>query len=178
MTLLKSAPVIETLRLKLRAHRREDLQSCFSMWADPKVVQFIGGKPSTEQQTWARILNYAGLWSLLGFGYWAIEEKVSGDFVGELGFADFKRDISPSLDGVPEVGWALAAPFHDQGYATEALHAVLQWGDQNLLAPRTACIIHPDNLISIRLAEKCRFIKTQPTTYLGQPTILFSRAQF
>ena len=44
-----------------------------------------------------------GLWSLLGFGYWAIEEKAAGGFVGELGFADFKRDIEPSLGRIAQV---------------------------------------------------------------------------
>src|SRR5258708_19773253 len=95
------------------------------MWADPSVTRFIGGKMFTPEEVWARLLRYAGLWSLLGFGYWAIEERTTGDFVGELGFADFKHDIVPSLDDRPELGWALASRVHGKGYATEAVPPAL-----------------------------------------------------
>jgi len=95
-------PVVETARLRLRGHRLDDLDECMAMWADPIVTRFIGGKPSTQQQTWARVLGYVGHWSLLGFGYWAIEEKASGRFIGEIGFADFKREIAAPMKDVPE----------------------------------------------------------------------------
>jgi RimJ/RimL family protein N-acetyltransferase len=61
----------------------------------------------------------------LSYGYWAVEEKTSGRYVGELGFADFKRDIVPSIEGMPELGWALVPQFHGKGYATEALRAAV-----------------------------------------------------
>ncbi len=66
------------------------------MWADPEVTRYIGGKPLTEEESWARLLRYVGHWSLLGFGYWVVEEKTTGNFIGEVGFADYKRDL-PSL---------------------------------------------------------------------------------
>src|ERR1700736_1329189 len=114
---MMTAPTIETARLLLRAHRPADFAARVAMWTDPVVTRFIGGKPSTEQQTWARLLNYAGHWALLGFGYWAIEEKASGAFIGELGFADFKREIDPAMRDVPELGWTLASAAHGRGYA-------------------------------------------------------------
>src|SRR5215469_12995657 len=84
---LSTIPVLETERLRLRRHRVEDLADCLSLWGDPDVTRFIGGTPASEEEVWARILRYAGLWSLLGFGYWRIEEKASRGFVGEVGFA-------------------------------------------------------------------------------------------
>jgi len=90
-------PVIETTRLILRGHRLDDFPDCAAMWADPIVTRHIGGRPFTEEETWARFLRYVGHWSVLGFGYWAIEEKDTATFVGELGFADFKRDIRRSI---------------------------------------------------------------------------------
>ncbi|HEV7178226.1 MAG TPA: GNAT family N-acetyltransferase, partial [Candidatus Baltobacteraceae bacterium] len=116
-------PVIETDRLLLRAHRLDDFPASLAMWTDPIVVKHIGGVPSTEQASWFRLMRYLGQWPLLGFGYWAIEEKSSGAFAGDIGFADFKRDIQPSIAGVPELGWALPTPMHGKGYATEAARA-------------------------------------------------------
>jgi len=168
-------PVIETPRLILRGHRLADFRDCAAMWADPIVTRHIGGKPFSEEDTWARFLRYAGHWLLLGFGYWAIDEKDSGSFVGELGFADYKRDITPSLKGTPELGWALASEAHGKGYATEAVRAALTWGEERFASARTVCIIHPENLASIRVAEKCGYREFQRTTYKGHATIIFDR---
>ena len=149
--------MLETARLRLRPHRLADLADLLAMWSDPAVTRYIGGKPSSEQQVWMRILGYTGHWALLGFGYWVVEEKASGAFAGELGFADYKRPIAASMRGFPELGWALAPHAHGRGYATEALRAALAWGDAHLLSARTVCLIDPENAPSIRVAEKCGY---------------------
>jgi RimJ/RimL family protein N-acetyltransferase len=167
-------PVLETERLKLRGHRVEDFVHCAAMWADPEVTRYIGGKPYTEEESWARLLRYAGHWSLLGFGYWVVEEKSAGHFVGEVGFADYKRDL-PALRGIPEIGWAFTTQARGKGYATEAVRAAVAWGDAHFPSPRTACIIHPENIASMRVAEKCNYREFQRTTYKSHPTIMFVR---
>ena len=82
---LSSAPTVETTRLKLRAHTLADFPDSFAMWADPDVARFIGGKPSTKEESWQRFQRYPGHWALMGFGYWLIEEKATGRFAGEMG---------------------------------------------------------------------------------------------
>ena len=171
----REVPVIETERLRMRCHRLDDFSDCAAMWADPGVTRHIGGKPFSEEEAWTRLLRYVGHWSLLGFGYWAIEEKATGNFAGELGFADYKRDIEPSLTGMPESGWVLASRVHGKGYATEAVRAAIAWGEKHFGSTRTVCLIHPENLPSIRVAAKCGYREFQRTTYKGQPTILFAR---
>lgn len=168
-------PVIETERLKLRGHRLDDFTHCAAMWADPNVTKHIGGKPFTEEESWTRLLRYVGHWALLGFGYWVVEEKMTDNFIGEVGFADYKRDIEPSLRGMPEIGWVFASQAHGKGYATEAIHAVATWGDEHFLSARTACIIDPENLKSVRVALKCGYRELQATTYKGHPTVIFVR---
>ena len=172
---LIKVPVLETERLKLRGHRLDDFVKCAAMWADPVVTRFIGGKPLSEEEAWTKFLRYAGHWSLLGFGYWVVEEKATGKFVGEIGFADYKRDLQPSLKGAPEIGWVLATAFHGRGYATEAVRAVVEWGGAHFEQARTSCIIAPDNLASIRVAEKCGYRQSQLATYKGHPVLIFVR---
>ena len=166
---------METERLTLRRHRVTDLDDCVAMWADPRVTRHIGGRPFTAEEVWTKLLRYAGHWSLLGFGYWVAHEKESGRFVGEVGFADFKRDLVPSLDDRPELGWALASRAHGKGYATEAVRAALAWGDAHFGSKPTVCLIHPDNLPSLRVAAKAGYRELERTTYKGQPTIIFGR---
>lgn len=168
-------PGLETERLRLRGHRLDDFAKCAAMWADPVAVRFIGGKPLSEEEAWTRFLRYAGHWAVLGFGYWLAEEKATGKFIGEVGFADYKREIEPSLKGVPEVGWVLASTAHGNGFATEAVRAVVKWGDGRFEGAPTACIIAPDNLASIRVAEKCGYRQTRVATYKGHSTLMFER---
>jgi RimJ/RimL family protein N-acetyltransferase len=175
MSTRTTVPTLTTQRLVLRGHRTEDFADSAAMWADPQVTRFIGGKPLSPEDVWKKILQYAGHWSLMGFGYWVIDEKATGRFVGEAGFADFKRDIEPSLAGAPEVGWALASWAHGKGFATEAVRAALDWGRLHFGSVRTVCLIHPENLQSIRLAEKCGYRHSQLATYKGQPVQIFEQ---
>jgi len=150
-------PMLETARLRLRGHRADDFAASAAIWADSEVVRYIGGKPSTPQESWMRLLRYPGLWAVLGYGFWAIEEKASGRVIGDIGYADFKRAIDPPLDGMPELGWVLARDAQGKGYAREALTAVLAWGKAHFGVHRAACIIEPDNTASIRLATGASF---------------------
>jgi RimJ/RimL family protein N-acetyltransferase len=173
---LAAVPVLETARLRLRVHRPDDLGDSAAMWGDPIVTRHIGGRPFSVEESWWKILRYAGLWSLLGFGYWVLEEKASGRFAGEVGFADFKREMTPSLDGAPEAGWVLASWAHGVGFATEAMRAALEWSDA-YVGPKTACIIDPGNAASIAVARKCGYREITRTTYKGSATILFRRGE-
>ena len=171
----EKVPILETDRLTLRGHRLDDFTHCAAMWADPLVTRYIGGKPLTEEECWSRLLRYVGHWAWLGFGYWLAEERETGKFVGEIGFADYKRDLEPSLKGVPEIGWVLASHAHGRGYATEAVHAAVVWGDARFSSARTACIIAPENVASIRVAVNCGYREFKALSYKGQPTLVFVR---
>jgi RimJ/RimL family protein N-acetyltransferase len=170
-----TVPILETERLRLRAHCLEDFAACANLWADPVVTRYIGGVPLTAEESWARLLRYAGHWALLGFGYWVVEEKTTGEFIGEIGFADLKRDLDPPLGDLPEAGWVFSPTVHGRGYATEALRAILCWGDAHFAAAHTVCIIHPENAASIRVAGKCGYREALRTTYKGKPTVVFFR---
>jgi RimJ/RimL family protein N-acetyltransferase len=171
---VREAPTLDTDRLRLRAHRADDLHDCAEMWADPEVTRFIGGRPFTKEETWTKILRYAGHWSLLGYGYWVITDKAKSRFVGEVGFADFKREIDPPLDG-PELGFALARWAHRQGFATEAVLAAHAWLTMRCGAVRTSCLIDPGHTASVRVVEKCGYRELRRATYKGSPTVVFER---
>jgi RimJ/RimL family protein N-acetyltransferase len=151
------------------------LASVLALWSDPAVVRYIGGRPSTSDEAWARLLRYAGHWALLGFGYWVVVEKASGRFAGEVGFADFKREMTPSFEGAPEGGWVLAPWSHGRGYATEALGAALGWLEGHLGKVRTVCMIDDGNDASVRVATKAGYREWARTDYKGAKAVLFER---
>lgn len=170
-----NTPTIETERLRLRGHRAEDLPHCAAMWAEEGVTRFIGGKPLTEEETWLRLLRHVGHWTLLGFGYWVVEDKATGRFLGEAGLAEFHREIVPSIVGTPEAGWVFATAAHGNGYASEAMQAILAWGRTRFGNTRTVCLIGPENTASLRLAAKLGFEEQGRTSFRGGPTIMLSR---
>jgi RimJ/RimL family protein N-acetyltransferase len=173
-SLAVTIPLLETERLLLRGHGMEDFTGSAAMWADPKVTRYIMERPLTEEECWTRFLRYAGHWAVMGFGYWVVVNKHDGEFIGEAGFADYKRAIQPSLDGMPEAGWVFASQTHGKGYATEAVSAITAWGDVHFKTA-TACIIAPENAASVRVAMKCGYREAQRTAYHGHATVMYFR---
>ncbi len=164
---------LDTPRLVMRPHVPGDYAASHTIWSDPNVTRHITGVPSTLEQTWARMLIFRGHWEWMGYGYWVVEEKSTGDFVGEVGFADFKRVIEPPLKGIPDLGWMITPSKQGKGYATEAAQAAMQWGRDHLPTPQISCIINAENLPSVRVAEKCGFQNPVKTTYKEVDTLVY-----
>jgi RimJ/RimL family protein N-acetyltransferase len=165
-------PVLETARLVLRGHQLTDLEEYTAMWAEPGFYQFLGGKPLPEEDVWRKMLAQQGHWLMMGYGFWAVEEKSTGRFIGCVGFSDYNRDITPSLKGLPEIGWVLTPRVHGLGYATEAIEAALTWGRAHFQLRQTACIIDPDNEASLRVARKFGYQEWARTQYREQPIVV------
>ncbi|HEX8308972.1 MAG TPA: GNAT family N-acetyltransferase [Allosphingosinicella sp.] len=170
-----TAPTLETPRLRLRGYRASDLDAQWASMSDPEVVRFLGGVPQSREETWRKILGSPGLWALLGYGYWVAERLEDGAYLGQIGFADFKREMSPGIEGIPEMGWIMAPQAQGRGYATEAVLAALAWADRTLGGGETVAIISHDNAASIRIAEKGGFSVREEATYKGEPILLFRR---
>ena len=169
-----AAPALETPRLRLRAFSREDFRAFNNFWNEQEVYKYITGKPLSEEENWGRLMRLAGQWPLVGFGTWAIEEKNSGRFIGQAGFGYYRREMDVAMPE-PESGWALVGASHGQGLATEAMQAAVNWSDQYIDAPRTACIVDLENLPSQKLAKKLGYILAAETTYKDKPVQLFHR---
>lgn len=171
----RPVPLLFTERLMLRGAVAGDFEDSAAMWGDPEVVRHIGGQTRDRQDAWFTLCRMRGMWDICGYGNWTVRERESGDFVGEIGLADFMRGMEPDLSGEPEAGWAYAARAHGKGYATEALKAVLGWADQHLDAAHVSCIIDPGNGASRRVAEKCGFVQIGASTYRGADVNVFRR---
>lgn len=166
-------PVLETERLRLRRHEVGDFEASLTMWTHPTTYRFIGGKPSTRSDCWARMLRHIGQWELLGYGTWLVERRDTGAFVGEIGFLNAQRDIDQPFGDTPELGWGLAPDAHGQGYAEESVRAALAWGDPQF--PRTVCMIDPENTASHKLAAKLGYRPYGETLFKDEPIILLER---
>ena len=169
-----TGPTLRTQRLTLSPHTPAELEACASMWADPRVTEHIGGRPLTREECWRNIQRYVGHWALFGYGYLAVRDTATSAFLGEVGLMDSRRDTEPSFKGTPEAGWAFAPAAGGQGYAREAVAALLEWADGQRIA-RTVCMVDHANTRSIRLAEAVGYHAAGEVAYRDARTRLFER---
>lgn len=168
------APTLLTARLELSAPKASDFEAFAATWADEEVVRFVGGQPRDPQDSWLTLMRNAGFWDLLGYGPWTVRERETGDFVGDTGFADYRRGMTPDISGIPEAGWVFSRRHWGKGYATEALTATHAWLDQHHPG-RSVCIIEPDHAASIRVAQKLGYRDFESSDYKGTPMLIFER---
>jgi RimJ/RimL family protein N-acetyltransferase len=171
---LTVAPVLDTGRLRLRSYTAGDLDDMAALRADPVVMRYIGGKTQTRVETWSRLLRCAGSWPLVGFGFWAVEEREAARYVGEVALFDALRDVEPRIE-VLETGWIFAPWAQGRGYATEAVRAMLAWSDAQPGMADTACIVDAANGASQRVAIKCGYVEQRRFDYEGDATIFYTR---
>ena len=144
------------------------------MWADEDVVRHIGGQTRDRQDSWLTLLRHNGLWPTLGYGTWTVRERRTGDYVGDAGFADYMRGMTPDISGTPEAGWVFKRDHWGKGYASEAMIAALSWLDE-YVPGRSTCIIEPDHAASIRVAQKLGYRDFDSSDYKGTPMLIFER---
>jgi RimJ/RimL family protein N-acetyltransferase len=158
-------PRLETERLILRGFIEADLDDYAAMQADPEVMRFIGidGKQRDRIETWRSMAIQMGSWALRGAGMWAVEEKLSGRFIGRLGVIDVEGWPEP------ELGYALARPFWGKGYAREGAARALAWTFDSLGRDRMASFIAPGNGASKRTAAALGGVFERTSELMGIP---------
>lgn len=149
---------IVTRRLVLRPPTIDDFDDLAALWTDPSLLRYIG-RASTQEEVWVRLLKYSGHWALFGFGYWMLREADSDRFIGEAGIAWQRRTGMTAHGDLPEAGWMLTSAAQGNGYAREALAAILDWTEARLSTRGVTCLIDPMNAASLRLAESQGFEK-------------------
>jgi RimJ/RimL family protein N-acetyltransferase len=149
-------PTVDTERLILRGLTMADWEPYATMWADPHVTAFIGGAPRSRDVAWPKFGQAVAMWTLFGYGNWAVVDRVDGLFLGVCGLAQYERDIA-ALAGFPEAGWAFAAASWGRGIASEAIGGLVGWADVNGIA-ETRCLIDDGNAASVKVATRNGYV--------------------
>ncbi len=175
MNVHRSAPTLETGRLRLRAWSRADRDPYWAILEEPAVYRYFGPEPASREDNWRRMMAAVGSWTINGFGGWAVIRKDDDRLIGMTSLFTAFRALDPDFGDTPEMGWIFATEAHGQGFAGEACRAVLDWADAHLPPTPIWAIISPDNRPSIHLAERLGFKHHNRSTYHEEPILVLKR---
>jgi RimJ/RimL family protein N-acetyltransferase len=137
-------PDLLTDRLSLRSWRESDIKPWAGMNGDPEVRRYLGDVLTPEQSA-ASAAHFQAQLDERGFGFWAVEVRATGEFIGFTGLDQV--DEGMPFTGI-EIGWRLARPAWGSGYATEAALATLAFGFKDLALPEILAVTTVGNLRS------------------------------
>lgn len=124
---------LETDRLALLRFTGDDVDNVVELDSDPEVMRYLtGGKPTprevVREDIVPRWLAYYERYD--GYGFWAVIEKLTGQFLGWFHFRphpDGLRSDGTARAGV-ELGYRLRRAAWGKGYATEGSRALIRKG--------------------------------------------------
>ena len=143
--------VIETQRLVLRRFTHRDAQQIYERWmSDEVVASTVNWEAHKNVQVTKRVIRaWEQLYRQGEFYNWAIVLKGTNCIIGSIDFHDIGQ-----LGRTADIGYCVARAYWGQGYATEALKAVLQYGFEVLRFTRIGAEYLWENPASGRVMEK------------------------
>ncbi|WP_033543369.1 GNAT family N-acetyltransferase [Planococcus sp. CAU13] len=151
MNIFVGSPKIETKRLILRRIEHSDAQSVFDNWiSDERVTDNrVNAAHKSLSETVERVAKIVSNYKTEEFCYWGIELKATGELVGEMDLYDFD-----SSTGNCEVSYSLGYNWWNQGYGTEALRAIVEFGFRHMNIHKISATHNTDNPASGRIMSK------------------------
>lgn len=150
--------ILETERLILRKiDPVRDFDSWARIMADERTVKYIGGQVMDRALAWRHMAAVIGHWEIRGYGFFSVESKQTGEWIGRVG------PWNPEGWPEPEIGWTIGREHWGKGYATEAGHAALKYAREVLGWTKVIHVILTGNERSIAVAERLgsSFIRSQ-----------------
>ena len=149
--------VLTTERLELWQPQPGDHAGLNAINTDPRTLPFLGTWSPSSADTFARLCRNAGSWAMYGYGICMVRRRGEPQIIASCGVFRSWRGFGTGLDDVPEAGWIVHPDHWRQGYAGEAMRAVMPWFDQTHGKQRVACMIEAGHAVSERLALQLGF---------------------
>jgi RimJ/RimL family protein N-acetyltransferase len=148
-------PVLTTARLRLRPFTAADADALFALHSRAEVLRYWDAPPWSDPTRAQRFLASCRQLEEEGTGArLAMDRLADGAFIGWCGLVSWNPDYRSA-----SLGYCLDDAAWDQGYATEAASALLQWGFDTLALNRVQAETDTRNLASARVLEKLGFVR-------------------
>jgi len=145
---------LETTRLRLRLLTHDDLLIMFRLSTDPDVIKYADS-PARDLEEARQRLEQGPLsdYKEYGYGRFAVELKETGKVIGFCGIK-----YLPEIE-LPEVGYRYLKQYWGRGIGTEAAKVCVDFARDDLKVEKLVALIIPENIASIRVAEKLGMTK-------------------
>lgn len=149
----KTTMTLETPRLLLRVPEERDFDGFCELMTDPVATAQLGGisEPAT---IWRSLASLIGHWSIRGYGFFSVEDKATGEWLGRVG------PWYPYGWVAPEIGWGVLRRCWRQGIASEAAAACMDFAVDTLGWRRVVHVITTENKASQAVAAKLGSVNT------------------
>lgn len=137
-----------TSRLVVRTFRPEDASDLFAYLSLDEIYRFEPGEPIDLQQAQEQVTQMS-----TSPDFWAVELQTEQKVIGQIYF----KQIDPPHLMTWELGYILSPHYQRQGYASEAIVALLQTGFAAAGIHRVVAHCNPENIASWKLLEKVGF---------------------
>lgn len=163
-------PTIKTARLVLQPLRSTDAERLVQIYQRKGVLRYFPNpNPPQLERVQRFIAEQQGHWEVHGYGNWGIIAKGESEIIGWAGL-----QYLPELEET-EVGFLLDHSYWGKGYATEVALASLKFGFEQVEADHIIALVHPENLASRRVIEKCGMDLRETLSLWGMELMCFSR---
>ena len=145
-------PIISTERCLLRKIVATDKQKIFEGLSHAEVIRYYGVSYSSFEATKAQMKFYNDLLSNETGIWWAICQKQTSEFLGACGFNNWLKEHRKA-----EIGFWLLPQFQQQGYMSEAVKAITEFGSSRMDLHRIEAIVENGNNNSSKMLKKLGF---------------------
>jgi len=149
--LFRRIPMLETDRLILRRMKTDDYMDMYEYAKQERVTKYLLWSPHPDAQYTRDYLSYIqGRYKAGEFYDWSVVLKENGKMIGTCGFAKFDYDNNSA-----EIGYVINPDYWNNGYASEAVSTVMDFGFSRLNLHRIEARYIVGNEVSRRVMEKC-----------------------
>ncbi len=166
---MRAGTILETERLILREFRVTDVDALGAVLSDAETMRYYPApfdRPAVE----AWIERNRELYSMDGYGLWAMVLKSSEEMIGDCGL------VQQEVEGAKliEIGYHVRRDLWSKGLATEAARACREFGFKKSNAEQLISLIRPENQPSRRVAEKTGLTVWKETMWHGWPHLVYA----
>jgi RimJ/RimL family protein N-acetyltransferase len=162
--------VLESARLRFEPMCEAHYDGLRVLNGDPDVMRFISGQAETADETRAAIARVAARWKALGYAWWSLIERDSGELIGAGCIQHLEQDTA----NPHEIGWRLRPDRWGRGYAIEAAERMARFAFDALDAPLLYAICDPANTPSARVMSKLGMTYRGEEVWHGKPVAAYS----
>ncbi|MEK0179398.1 MAG: GNAT family protein [Microcoleus anatoxicus] len=150
LDILSNLPTIETERLLLRKITLNDANDMFEYGSDPLVSQYTMWSTHTSiEDTKSFLRSLTKMYKKRELIDWGIVHKTEQKLIGTCGYVEWSMNHSRA-----QIGYALSRKYWNQGYMSEAVSAIIDFGFREMSLNKIEARCAQENIASARVMEK------------------------